>query len=808
MTAYYNENNPYLVPWLYALMDVGVIARGDVDDRSIADVTAKDLEGYTQCHFFAGIGVWSYALRLGGWPNTRPVWTGSCPCFPAGTLVLTDTGYKEIETVKTGDRVLTHRGRWREVTAVGSEESECVQIKGHGHFGIVCTPGHPFLVGEDEWVDAANMAGRRWATVAEVPSLPVPPLKSAHKGVSFDPSVGRFRARGEKDGKGVYLGVYPTEEAAVQARAQAVRDRKISVRGADAADVESTAFARFLGYWVGDGWVTGDRVFACGAKEDLGLLNQLFADAGLSGSAYLDKTVSRIQCGSKHLAMWLRQNFHVGAVEKRLPAWLHTMPREYRSAFLDGYELADGHRERSGEILAFTTVSRALAIGVRVLLNQDGRAASIGVTQNSRDLRIDGRCVNERPCYRIRSYEKARSFQFADGRGWGLVRSVKPAGRYRVYNLAVDEDESYTADGIFVHNCQPFSGAGKRGGFADERHLWPEWCRLVQECRPPVIFGEQVSGSDGGAWLDVVQDELQALEYAFAAQDLCAASVGAPQIRQRLWFVAESLASPSQWERLAGTRRAQPLADPRRVGRQRPRHDLGGTAEEGEGEARQRQRLRADAGDGGTSSELAGSMRPGRAKGRSLARGRQAAGGSVSGVLGDTPSVGHQGTGPEAGAASQERGLHPLDASHPLQLSNPHSDGRRPPGEDGRDDQQDLEPRGADAGPGPTNGFWEAADWVLCRDERWRPIEPGTEPVADGLAPDLGCVRAGSGLQGVEAVEINGEWASPYRIVDGSPAAPSRPGMLAAYGNAIVPWVAKEVVADYLAFEAANPRIR
>lgn len=59
-----------------------MIAPGDVDDRSIKEVRASDLKGYTQCHFFAGVGVWSYSLRQAGWPDDRPVWTGSCPCQP------------------------------------------------------------------------------------------------------------------------------------------------------------------------------------------------------------------------------------------------------------------------------------------------------------------------------------------------------------------------------------------------------------------------------------------------------------------------------------------------------------------------------------------------------------------------------------------------------------------------------------------------------------------------------------------------------------------------------------------------------
>lgn len=82
MTAYYNEFDPYAAQWLRNLIAEDRIAPGDVDERSIADVRPADLAGYAQCHFFAGIGGWSYAARLAGWPDYRPLWTGSCPCQP------------------------------------------------------------------------------------------------------------------------------------------------------------------------------------------------------------------------------------------------------------------------------------------------------------------------------------------------------------------------------------------------------------------------------------------------------------------------------------------------------------------------------------------------------------------------------------------------------------------------------------------------------------------------------------------------------------------------------------------------------
>jgi DNA (cytosine-5)-methyltransferase 1 len=85
LTAYYNENDPFAAAWLRELIKAGLIAPGEVDERSIEDVFPDDLKGFTQCHFFAGIGVWSYALRCAGWSDARPIWTGSCPCQPFST---------------------------------------------------------------------------------------------------------------------------------------------------------------------------------------------------------------------------------------------------------------------------------------------------------------------------------------------------------------------------------------------------------------------------------------------------------------------------------------------------------------------------------------------------------------------------------------------------------------------------------------------------------------------------------------------------------------------------------------------------
>lgn len=101
--------------------------------------------------------------------------------------------------------------------------------------------------------------------------------------------------------------------------------------------------------------------------------------------------------------------------------------------------------------------------------------------------------------------------------------------------------------------CQPFSAAGGRGGFADERHLWPSWHHLIRECRPSEILGEQSSSRDGLAWLDLVQADLEGEGYACGAVDFCAAGVGRPHIRQRNWLAAKRLAHAEEAGRDRGS---------------------------------------------------------------------------------------------------------------------------------------------------------------------------------------------------------------------------------------------------------------
>jgi DNA (cytosine-5)-methyltransferase 1 len=137
--------------------------------------------------------------------------------------------------------------------------------------------------------------------------------------------------------------------------------------------------------------------------------------------------------------------------------------------------------------------------------------------------------VDERPIQDVRPYELTpftRCHFFAGIAGWDYALTLA--------NWPVDRP-------VWTGSCpcQPFSTAGKRLQFDDERHLWPYWFHLISVCCPPVIFGEQVANGAGG-WLDLVLADLESRNYAIGAALLPAAGVGAPHIRNRIWFVADA----------------------------------------------------------------------------------------------------------------------------------------------------------------------------------------------------------------------------------------------------------------------------
>ncbi|MGJ7467285.1 DNA cytosine methyltransferase [Comamonas sp. Z1] len=205
--------------------------------------------------------------------------------------------------------------------------------------------------------------------------------------------------------------------------------------------------------------------------------------------------------------------------------------------------------------------------------------------------------------------------------------------------------------------CQPFSSAGEGAGFDDERHLWPHFFHLIEQRRPAGIFGEQVASRDANPWIDLVQDDLEGLGYRVGAVPFPSAGVGAPHIRDRLYWMAH-----------AGSQRLE-------------------------------KRLRY-------------ARKPGGAE-----RGRNA----------------HARSG---GTGRLEHSRQHHDASQGSATSAWKPQANRSA------DQLGGSSASPSTGPSPTNGLWSVADWLLCRDGKWRPVEPGTFPLAHGAPARVGRLRA------------------------------------------------------------------
>jgi DNA (cytosine-5)-methyltransferase 1 len=366
--------------------------------------------------------------------------------------------------------------------------------------------------------------------------------------------------------------------------------------------------------------------------------------------------------------------------------------------------------------------------------------------------------------------------------------------------------------------CQPFSGAGKKKGHADARHLWPDLFRILRECRPPVVFGEQVASPDGLLWLDGVFADLEGEGYACWAVDCCAAGVASPHIRQRLYWVADR--SGDRLERCRESAGQNPERPSERRGRQRP--SLNGPSG-GLADADGAQR-RADGGGNADRSRAGGDAAVGPPGGRgaacglahAVADGRHQQHGvsrveTVSGVGRDQPAHGRRAHwlansqsrgrvqrpsddgGGVAGVPTQGKRGRPADDCHAGGLGFPlfagpqghagHVDNRDEPGRDDADAGGPVAPAGANAGP------WSNFIVIPCRDGKARRVgaQPGDEPLAYGLP-----ARVGPGVAGLVGLDDVAGRAALRR------AKSNRVGRIAGYGNAIVPLLAAEFVANYL----------
>ena len=285
--------------------------------------------------------------------------------------------------------------------------------------------------------------------------------------------------------------------------------------------------------------------------------------------------------------------------------------------------------------------------------------------------------------------------------------------------------------------CQPFSTAGAGAGFDDERHLWPHFQWLIEQCRPAVILGEQVASKAADPWIDLVQADMEALGYAFGAVPFPSASVGAPHIRDRLFWVGhtddEGLEGHTRDDGSAGRERPERSATPTGVfgglGDSRGESDQR-IARSIPGSKTQVGREGVQNGCGSDRSEFTGSGLGGLAYPNG---GEQQGQPVIQGLECHRENSGR----PQGVGEPESHGVIFRVADADSQRCGDAREGRLP----GRETQR-AERNSGDSRPGPVNGFWADADWLFCRDGKWRPVEPGTFPLVDGAPARVGRLRA------------------------------------------------------------------
>ena len=474
---------------------------------------------------------------------------GGFPCFVKDTMVFTENGYKPIQNIYVGEHVLTHKRRWRKVTQTHVTENRQIRlVDGTGFLVTETTDEHPYYVRKSKqvWDNSKRRYHREFTDPQFVEARE---LQGLHVGMTFIPDT--------------------------------------------IDDEHSEDFWWLIGRCLACGWCVErhDRstdgyskvVVSCGrhrAEELEERINRCF-----HFTKDEDRTANKYHITNKEFADFFSKA-DIGALNKHIPnEWL-MLPKEKLSALLDGYFSGDGSAfvSKSGrEGRRCTTVSKKLALTLQMaILKCYGVVPSLFYYEIPETTVIEGRTVNQHPQYQVQyaDFNRSSYVDISGEYGWGVCRKSDETDKFEtVYNIAVEEDESYIANGAIVHNCQDISCAGKGVGLEGERSgLFFEIVRLAGEIKPTFLFLENVSAIRTRG-LDRVILELTEVGYDLRWCMLSAADVGAPHRRER-WF-------------LLAARRRDALANPESIGSGRVLRDISGeNAEIGQSEEQHEDKAR------------------------------------------------------------------------------------------------------------------------------------------------------------------------------------------------------------------------
>lgn len=440
---------------------------------------------------------------------------GGPPCFPSGTQVLCRSGFKDISEVNVGDQVLTHNNRWRRVTSTMSRYAETIVVKGHGHPCLSTTEDHQFYVtsyrlvshkrkyhrefSSPFWCPASEMPKKFWASPIKFPKSKVPKIR-----------VGKYQRNPCKITK---------------------------------------EFMWFVGAWLGDGWLrTGQRcgcaegqghgtVLICCNKNQTEELAARITAAGLKFNVSSERTTDRFCIYSKPLTNWLRHHFGRYSHGKKIPVWSLGMSKSYREALLNGYIWADGWWNDGKP--GITSINKDLLMGIKLIAQTLGYTVVCSYAEPREHVIIEGRHCSERRQWNLKMCKTSPSPVRIGDHVFCMVKKIIEKKQVeKVFDIEVEDDHSFIADGIVVHNCQSYSHAGKRDADNDARsNLTLAFARIVTAIRPRFFVMENVDRFAKLKQCEVTRFLFEEAGYGVHVQVLDAAFCGAPQHRKRCFMV-------------------------------------------------------------------------------------------------------------------------------------------------------------------------------------------------------------------------------------------------------------------------------
>ena len=412
-------------------------------------------------------------------------------CFTAGTLVTTEYGYKPIETIQVGDKVKTLSGKYMPVRKIyKTRKKEVIQIKATGSESLVCTPNHPFYV-KKRFIHSDDLSYRESFSKAE------------------------WRRAGELTTDDLIGYVLDTP------------DERFS-------DFVTEAEAWAIGRWLADGSVdlkkSNPRIFiSCGEKKIEATRERLHR---LPYDIYENRPHSTAL--NFTFTSWefykLIESARKGAENKCVPPYVFKLPIHLQKAVLEGYISGDGYirRRKYHTELSASTVSRELAYGIsRLIRNCYHEGCSISVTP-PKDGVINGRIIHaNHPVYMLTAclYTKQSKSFVENGILWQPIKSIEKIDKKEnVYNLSVEDDNTYEVNNIIVHNC----GAYSSNNGEDFRCVLEEFCK---------VKGEDVSVPKPKKWEKA--GSIVADDYSVAWRTFDSQHWGIPQRRVRIYLVAD-----------------------------------------------------------------------------------------------------------------------------------------------------------------------------------------------------------------------------------------------------------------------------